>query len=134
MKRSILYLLAAIACCIACDDTTGNLGNSITPGSDSIGIKTKSYYATTRSVAVDSVLGKTGKVYLGRYTDPETGSLLEADFIAQFNCVEGGNVFPDSIQGDSAIRTELRLFFTNFFGDSTNTMGAEVYELTQTLV
>lgn len=136
MKRTFLYLLAAIACCIACDDTTGNLGNSITPGSDSIGIKTKSYYATTRSVAVDSVLGKTGKVYLGRYTDPETGSLLEADFIAQFNCVEGGNVFPptDSIPGDSAVRTELRLFFTSFFGDSTNTMGAEVYNLTQTLV
>lgn len=135
MKKSIVYILAALVCLIACDDTTGKLGNSITPEADSIAIKTKSYFATTRSVAIDSVLGKTSKVYLGRFTDPQTGSLIEADFIAQFNCVEGGDVFPpaDSIQGDSAIRTELRLFFTTFFGDSTNTMGAEVYELYKTL-
>ena len=135
MKKSFVYILVALICCIACDDNTGTLGNSITPGSDSIDIKTRTYYATTRSVAVDSVLGKTSKVYLGRFTDPQTGSLLEADFIAQFNCVEGGNVFPpaDSIKGDSAVRTELRLFFTTFFGDSTNTMEAEVYQLLNTL-
>lgn len=135
MKKSFVYIFAVLMCLIACDDTTGHLGNSITPETDSIAIKTRSYYATTRSVAIDSVLGKTSKVYLGRFTDPQTGSLLEADFIAQFNCVEGGNVFPpkDSIQGDSALRTELRLFFTTFFGDSTNTMGAEVYELNNTL-
>ncbi|MBR5841441.1 MAG: DUF4270 domain-containing protein [Bacteroidaceae bacterium] len=135
MKKSFIYILVALICCIACDDNTGTLGNSITPGSDSIDIKTRTYYATTRSVAVDSVLGKTSKVYLGRFTDPQTSSLLEADFIAQFNCVEGGNVFPpaDSIKGDSAVRTELRLFFTTFFGDSTNTMEAEVYQLLNTL-
>lgn len=136
MKKPIVHILSALVLFIACDDNTGNLGNSITPEADSISIKTTSYYATSRSVAVDSVLGKTSKVYLGRFTDPQTGALLEADFIAQFNCVEGGDVFPpaDSIQGDSAIRTELRLFFTTFFGDSTNTMGAEVYELGNTLV
>lgn len=135
MKRSFIYILIALVCCIACDDNTGTLGNSITPGADSIDIKTRTYYATTRSLAVDSVLGKTGKVYLGRFTDPETDAIFEADFIAQFNCAEGGNVFPpaDSIKGDSAVRTELRLFFTNFFGDSINTMGAEVYQLQETL-
>lgn len=135
MKKSFVYILVALICCIACDDNTGTIGNTTTPGSDSINIKTQTYYATTRSIAVDSVLGKTSNVYLGRFTDPQTGSLLEADFIAQFNCVEGGNVFPpaDSIKGDSAVRTELRLFFTTFFGDSTNTMEAEVYELLNTL-
>lgn len=135
MKKSIVYILTALVCLIACDDNTGTLGNSITPEADSINIKTRSYLAESQSIAVDSVLGKTGKVYLGRFTDPQTGSLFEADFIAQFNCVEGGSVFPpaDSIKGDSAIRVELRLFFTTFFGDSTNTMTAEVYELERTL-
>ena len=127
-------MLAAV-CCIACDDTTEKVGSSIIPESDIIEIQTKTYSATTRSIAVDSVLGKTDKVYLGRFTDPQTGSMLEADFMAQFNCVEGGNVFPakGEIKGDSAVRTELRLFFTTFFGDSTNTMEAEVYQLQTTL-
>lgn len=135
MKKHFVYILAILVCIIACDDNTGTLGNSITPGADSIDIKTQTYYATTRSVPIDSVLGKTDKVYLGRFTDPMTDAMFEADFIAQFNCVEGGNVFPhaDSIKGDCATRTELRLFFTKFFGDSTNTMGAEVYKLNHTL-
>ena len=85
MKKSFVYILVALICCIACDDNTGTIGNTTTPGSDSINIKTQTYYATTRSIAVDSVLGKTSNVYLGRFTDPQTGSLLEADFIAQFN-------------------------------------------------
>lgn len=136
MKKSLAFLLTLIVCCLAaCDDTTNTIGGTIIPGNDIIDIKTKTYYATTRSIKVDSVLGKTDKVFLGRYTDPQTGSILEADFMAQFNCVEGGNVFPEQgkIKGDSAVRTELRLFFTTFFGDSTNTMEAEVYELQTTL-
>lgn len=135
MKKYIVYLLTIICSLIACDDNTGTIGNSITPGFDSIKIQTFTYQAVSRSIIVDSVLGKTDKVYLGRFTDPETGSIFEADFIAQFNCAEGGNVFPpaDSIKGDTAIRAEVRMFFTTFFGDSTNTMTAEVYELSTTL-
>ena len=135
MKKYIVCLLTIICCLIACDDNTGTIGNSITPGFDSIKIQTFTYQAVSRSIIVDSVLGKTDKVYLGRFTDPETGSIFEADFIAQFNCAEGGNVFPpaDSIKGDTAIRAEVRMFFTTFFGDSTNTMTAEVYELSTTL-
>ena len=136
MKKAIVNILATLLllCVVACDDNTGTLGNSIIPSTDSIEIKISTYQATTRSIKVDSVLGRTGKVYLGRFSDPETGSMLEADFIAQFNCAEGGNVFPENIIGDTvAFRTELRLYFTSFFGDSTNTMTAEVYDLEQTL-
>lgn len=135
MKKSFAALLATIVCFIACDDTTDKVGGSIIPENDVIEIQSKTYYASTRSIAVDSVLGKTDKVYLGRFTDPQTGSVIEADFMAQFNCVEGGNVFPKKgeIKGDSATTTELRLFFTTFFGDSTNTMEAEVYQLQTTL-
>ena len=133
MKKYFVYILTLLACLTSCDDNTGTLGGSVIPDSDVITIDTASYWATSRSIAVDSVLGKTNKVYLGRFTDPQTKSVLEADFIAQFNCEEGGNVFPDIIPGDSAIKVELRLFFTNYFGDPTNTMTAEVYELQETL-
>lgn len=135
MKKSLALLFTAAVCCIACDDTTEKIGGSIIPENDIIDTQSKTYYASTRSIAVDSVLGKTDKVYLGRFSDPQTGSMIEADFMAQFNCVEGGNVFPKEgeIKGDSAVRTELILLFTTFFGDSTNTMEAEVYPLHTTL-
>lgn len=133
MKKSFAYILTLLLCLVSCDDNTGALGGSIIPDQDVITIDTATYWATTKSIAVDSVLGKTSKVYLGRFTDPQTSAVFEADFIAQFNCEEGGKVFPDSIPGDSAIKVELRLFFTTYFGDSTNTMTAEVYELNSTL-
>ena len=136
MKKYFAYLLILLVGLVACDDNTGTLGGSIIPNEDIISIDTATYQATTRSVAIDSVLGKTSKVYLGRFTDPQTESVFEADFIAQFNCAEGGNVFPPSkdVVGDSiAVKAELRLFFTTIFGDPTNTMTAEVYKLEQTL-
>ena len=119
----------------SCDSDTGSLGVSTTPTNDSLSIRTAVYYASSRSVLVDSVLGKTSNVYFGRYTDPETKSLFSSDFITQFNCVEGGNVFPpaDSIKGDSAQRIELRLFFTSYYGAGDNPMQLEVYPLEKTL-
>ena len=133
MKKYFVYILTLLTCLIACDDNTGALGGSVIPNDDVITIEDSTYWATSKSIIVDSVLGKTNKVYLGRFTDPETKSIFEADFIAQFNCEEGGNVFPDSILGDSAVKVELRLFFTKYFGDPTNIMTAEVYELERTL-
>ena len=133
MKKYFVYILTLLACLTSCDDNTGTLGGSVIPDNDVITIDTASYWATSKSIAVDSVLGKTNKVYLGRFTDPQTKSVLEADFIAQFNCEEGGSVFPDIIPGDSAVKVELRLFFTSYFGDPTNPMTAEVYELQETL-
>lgn len=132
MKTYFVYILMLVFCLSACDNTTGTLGSSIVPESDVISIDTATYWGTSESVAVDSVLGKTNKVYLGRFTDPQTASMFEADFITQFNCEEGGQVFPDNIS-DEAVKVELRLFFTQYFGDATNTMTAEVYELTETL-
>ena len=133
MKKSFAYILALFFFLTSCDDNTGTLGGSVIPDHDAISVDTATYQATTQSIAVDSVLGKTSKVYLGRFTDPQTNSTFEADFIAQFNCEEGGYAFPDSIPGDSAVKVELRLFFTTYFGDPNNTMTAEIYELTKTL-
>ena len=134
MKKHLAYILSLFFCLIACDDNTGSLGSSVVPGHDAITIDTATYWATSKSIAVDSVLGRTDKVYLGRFTDPQTGSVLEADFIAQFNCEEGGLIFPDNIAGDTAVRVEIRLFFTSYFGDPTSPMKAEVYELENTLL
>lgn len=124
---TITLLLLAVAC----DDNTGSIGISVTPSTDSITVRTEIYHASSRSVIADSVLGRTSTVYFGRYTDPETNTLFESNFMTQFNCAEGGNVFPsaDSIRGDSAVRTELRLYYTSWFGDKSNAMQLEVFFL-----
>ena len=130
-----VFVLALSGLCASCSTDTGTLGISTTPTADSLTIRTATYTATSRSVLVDSVLGKSGTVYLGRYTDPETGCLFTSDFITQFNCAEGGNVFPpaDSIKGDSARRFELRLYFTTHYGAGDNPMQLAVYPLARTL-
>ena len=133
MKKYFVYILALLFGFTACEDNTGSMGGSIIPEQDVITINDSVYWATSKSIAVDSVLGRTNKVYLGRFTDPQTNALFEADFIAQFNCEEGGQIFPDGTTEEDIVKVELRLFFTSYFGDPTNTMTAEVYALNNTL-
>lgn len=138
MKKTIALCSAALLLLFvaACDDNTGSIGISITPSTDSIAVHTRIFHASSRSVLADSVLGRTSTVYFGRYTDPETNTIFESNFMTQFNCAEGGNVFPaaDSIRGDSTVKTELRLFYTSWFGDKSNAMQLEVFLLDNPLL
>ena len=139
IRHSHLSFSIIAACLLlltaACDDTTGSIGSSVTPTGDSLSIRTATFYARSRSLKVDSILAKTNTTYFGRFIDPETNSLFEADFMTQVNCFEGGTVFPDAdkVLGDTAERVELRLFFTSFFGDSLNAMKLEAYPLSEVI-
>lgn len=136
MKKSPLYLLTILAALFmcACDDDTATIGSSIVPEKDKITVDTLTLYAKSKSIMVnDSILANTSNVYLGRYTDPETGTIFSSDFIAQFNCVENYGFPSEGVVGDSATKVELKLFYTSYFGDSLNTMKCEVFELDRTL-
>lgn len=136
MKKTALFLLTifSIFAFTACDDNTDAIGGSIVPEKDKITIDTLTVYAQSKSIlANDSILANSSNVYLGRYTDPETGTMFSSDFITQFNCVENYGFPANGVIGDSAISIELKLFFNNHFGDSLNTMKCEVYELDNTL-
>ncbi len=136
MKKFPLYLLTifSLFAFAGCDDETAGIGGSIVPDNDKITIDTLTLYAKSRSIlANDSILANTSNVYLGRYTDPETGTIFSSDFIAQFNCVEDYGFPSDGVVGDTTLSVELKLFFNNYFGDSLNTMQCQVYELDRTL-
>ena len=123
---------------ISCSTDTDTLGSSLTNNADQLEASTKTYNAYTRSILVDSVYARNYDTYFGRIKDPETGSYVKTEFMAQFNLQEGlklpaisdmlskdadGNVVADSC--------EIWLMFdkSNFFGDSLTALKMNVLEL-----
>lgn len=130
-----MWLLLAAAClvCFACDDNTDTLGVEMMPYADFTTSQYATYDVETVSYEVgDSVLARSSMSYIGRFTDPETGTVIESDFLAQFHCSEGFS-FPDSVKDSLITSTELRLYVEDFVGDSLATFKLSVYPLTEIL-
>lgn len=143
--RDVLFGAAVALCFISCDENTSTLGGSITPDEDKITIIPEFLEAGTASVlSPDSILAKTSTCYLGRYTDPYDSTSFTAGYLTQLNCVEHFDL-PDSIFGIGDFKfpartynkwknvepyySNLKLFYTDFFGDSLNALKIEIFEL-----
>ena len=135
--KKLIYILPAIFTLLTfvqCDDNTETVGGSIIPNKDIITAKTEYFKTISRTIlANDSILANTGQVYLGRYTDEESGTVFTSGFITQFGCNEDYGFPENGVIGDSATYTKLRLYFEEYYGDSLNSMQCEVYALDQTL-
>ena len=124
----IIFFLLSVSF-LSCDDNTGTLGYDLVPSSDLVNNNYAVFDVKTSSFEVgDSVLARSSKSYLGKFTDPETGTIVSSDFLAQFYCPENF-AFPTTIVDDSITSVELRLFVNNFVGDSLATFKLNVYEL-----
>ncbi len=124
---SLLMIISAMF--VSCDDNTGTLGYDLVPSSDLVNNNFTVFDVQTSSYEVgDSVLARSSKSYLGKFTDPETGTIVSSDFLAQFYCPENF-AFPTSMVNDSITSVELRLYVNNFVGDSLTTFKLNVYEL-----
>ncbi len=139
MKVNILGILFSALVFAACDDTTSTLGQEVMPEGDRVEIKVDEYDVSTGSILAESLLAKTTTAYLGKYTDPYSQTIFETDFMAQFNCLEDFE-FPEKAimkkEEDGTIKaklTELRLYYSTYFGDSLNVQTLEVYPLTNRL-
>ena len=146
--KSLFGLLAAV-CIISCDEDTASLGGSITPETDRISITSENLTIDTRSVLCpDSLLAKTSMCYLGQYSDPYDSTSFSASYMTQLNCVESFDL-PDSVFGLPQFKfpshtykkwkdadpyySNIRIYFSEFFGDSLNSMKIEVFELDRML-
>lgn len=126
-------IVALLLVLVSCEDNSGHLGVDMMPAVDMITKNYKTYDFTTSSYAVgDSVLARSSISYLGRFTDPETGTTIKSDFLTQLNCLEN-TIFPDSIIGDSAKNVEILLYTKSFVGDSLTSFKLSVYELDKPL-
>lgn len=131
--KYFIALLAIVLLFVSCDDSTTMLGVDMMPKTDFVTKTYKTYDVPTESYAVgDSVLARSSICYLGRYTDPETGTTVKSDFLAQFHCNETFNL-PETICGDTCTSVLLKLFVKGFVGDSLATFKLSVYELDKDL-
>lgn len=137
MNRFPSLILAAVTlfAFTQCDDSTGEIGGSIIPEKDIIHAETDTCYADSKTImANDSILANTSNVYLGQYSDEESGTIFNSSYITQLGCGEDF-IFPEEgVIGNCAVYTKLRLYIDKHFGDSLNAMQCEVYELDNTLV
>lgn len=138
--KTIIYTVIAIMSCItiaSCDDTTDSIGNSLTDNMDMLKVTTDTFNVATRSIVADSVLSRSTTGYLGKIRDIETGNYITGDFMAQFSTLENYKL-PDkdsivSLQDGEVIADScsIRLFYTNYYGDSLATMNITAYEMNE---
>lgn len=138
MRNKFIAILTFAALMLtACDDTTDNVGISLTNSLDNLQISTDTFMVSTCSIAADSVLSRSTLGYLGKIRDPETGSYITGNFMTQFHIQENYQ-FPDAdkmankedgmIVADSC---ELRLYYDKFYGDSLAPMKLTAYEMSK---
>lgn len=138
--KTIIYTVIAIMSCItiaSCDDTTDSIGNSLTDNMDMLKVTTDTFNVATRSIVADSVLSRSTTGYLGKIRDIETGNYITGDFMAQFSTLENYK-FPEkdsivSLQDGEVIADScsIRLFYTDYYGDSLATMNITAYEMNE---
>lgn len=149
MKIKILTAVALFICALftACDDTTDTIGSSLTDNKDLLKITTATFSVASNSFASGAVYSRNTTGYLGKVRDPETGAYITGDFMTQFGTLENyaypeqdsiaslsdevngvvdGKVQRDYIIADSC---SIRLFFTDYYGDSLTTMNLTAYEM-----
>ena len=137
LRHMPAIVLCAMAT-VACDEDTRGIGETLTQNIDDIVIAITNYGATTRSISVDSVYTANGELFLGAIRDPETGAIVESEFMAQFNMMEESHLPKESqmlcrdadgkVVADSCA---IVLYYnkSQCYGDSTTALKIRVSEL-----
>jgi len=137
MKTKLLMIASAVIVALAsCTETTDEMGTSITPAADALKITTDTFNVTSQSILADSVLALGSCGYLGKVLDPETGTYVTANYMAQFSQFDSNPFKYDtmsiSIEDGKYVADSCELYLiinTNLYGDTTNLMRVRAYEL-----
>ena len=110
-RAFLMVVLSIFFVFTSCDDTTDTLGVGMMPGSNFLTTQYKIYPVKTRSYEVgDSVLARTSTCYFGRFSDPETGTIIQSDFLSQFHVLENSHIADSLTVNDSIDDCYIRLF------------------------
>lgn len=138
LLRLTVFIIAAIMMA-ACDDTTDNIGSSITNKVDNLTISDATYDVITRSIVADSVLSRNNTGLIGKVKDPETGAYVTGDYMTQFCPLSSFDV--DTLQyikdaNNGAIEADscfLLVSYSSTYGDTLAPMKVKAYEMTQAI-
>lgn len=150
MKLSkITMLIMAALFMVACDDTTDSIGSSINNRVDNLDISDATFNVTTSSRATNHVLSNNSKGIIGMVKDPETGSYVTGEYMAQFSTLstfqldtleyiryahggkynaETGKIEGGEIHADSCY---ILVNYESTYGDTLAPMQVTTYELSK---
>jgi len=121
----------------ACDDTTDNIGSSVTNDVDNISIQDQVFNVTSRSVVSGPVLSRNNTGMIGKVKDPETGTYVSGDYMTQFGVLSSfgldtleyiRNAHDGAIEADSCY---LLVSYQTTYGDTLAPMKATAYEMSK---
>lgn len=139
MKSRLFTAIALIAMAlISCNEDTGVIGSSLTSEADKLVLSTGIFHATTRSILADSIYARNYDCYFGKVKDPETGTYVTSEFMAQFNMLENyqmpqkETIITKAEDGDIAADScEIWLYFDKdlCYGDTLTPIKMNILEL-----
>jgi len=132
MKRNSLikglFLIFAVMLTLSCNDTLDQVGFTIQPGKDRLGLGVDTLDLQARTLQTDSVYNKTKNPVLGEYADPVFGT-IRSSYIGEFYFPEGAG-FKEGANVDSV---RVIVSYTTMMGDSLEPMELSVFEVDKSL-
>ncbi len=139
MKLSRLFVLIAVAALfmVSCDDTTDNIGHSVTNRIDGLSISDSTFNVTTESMGNYSILSNSRQGIVGLMKDPETNTYVTADYMAQFSSMP--NFALDTLEyikaaNDGLVTADSCYILINYqttYGDTLAPMNVTAYEMSK---
>lgn len=135
--RLLTVLVIAALTFAACDDTTEEIGGSITNKIDNINISDSAFNVTTKSIVAGPVLSRNNTGLIGKMKDPETGNYVKGDYMTQLSVLPTFSVDTldyikqankGSIEADSCY---LLVSYNASYGDTIAPMKVTAYEMTR---
>lgn len=134
--RLLTVLVIAALTFAACDDTTEEIGGSITNKIDNINISSAVFPVATKSMVSGAVLSRNNSGLIGKMKDPETGNYVKGDYMTQLGVLSSFDVDTVAIKqanNDSieAYGCYLLISYNTNYGDTIAPMKVTAYEMTK---
>ena len=138
--KNVTAIALATMALTACDTTTGDVGFSLTDEADRLVISDGVYDVYSQSYVPGAVTTRNNECVVGKVKDPETGTYVKGDMMAQFVPLRDYSLpeldMVTSLDDNNQVMADscyIGLFYTSTYGDTLAPMKVTAYELTRPL-